>query len=87
MIDLPKETLEFFDNDELRARIFYEKYSLSDLEGNRIEKTPLDLDLLPYIESRYSKALKEIKESMNTAILDIAQYERWKSFINAFPKK
>ena len=43
MIDLPKETLEFFDNDELRARIFYEKYSLSDLEGNRTEKTPLEM--------------------------------------------
>ena len=42
MIDLPKENLEFFDNDELRARIFYEKYSLSDIEGNRTEKTPLD---------------------------------------------
>ncbi|MGC8533463.1 MAG: adenosylcobalamin-dependent ribonucleoside-diphosphate reductase [Candidatus Parvarchaeum sp.] len=43
MIDLPKETLEFFDNDELRARIFYEKYSLSDLEGNRTEKTPVEM--------------------------------------------
>ena len=43
MIDLPKETLEFFDNDELRARIFYEKYSLSGLEGNRLEKTPVDM--------------------------------------------
>ncbi len=43
MIDLPRETLEFFDNDELRARIFYEKYSLSDIEGNRTEKTPLEM--------------------------------------------
>ncbi|EEZ92798.1 MAG: ribonucleoside-diphosphate reductase, adenosylcobalamin-dependent [Candidatus Parvarchaeum acidiphilum ARMAN-4] len=43
MIDLPKETLEFFDNDELRSRIFYEKYSLSDLEGNRTEKTPIEM--------------------------------------------
>ncbi|MCW1294896.1 MAG: adenosylcobalamin-dependent ribonucleoside-diphosphate reductase, partial [Candidatus Parvarchaeum sp.] len=43
MIDLPKETLEFFNNDELRARIFYEKYSLSDIEGNRTEKTPLEM--------------------------------------------
>jgi ribonucleoside-diphosphate reductase alpha chain len=43
MIDLPSETLEFFDNDELRARIFYEKYSLSDLEGNRTEKTPVEM--------------------------------------------
>ncbi len=43
MIDLPVETLEFFDNDELRARIFYEKYSLSDLEGNREEKVPTEM--------------------------------------------
>ena len=43
MIDLPSETLEFFDNDELRARIFYEKYSLSDLGGNRTEKTPVEM--------------------------------------------
>ncbi|MCL4397258.1 hypothetical protein M1494_02850 [Candidatus Parvarchaeota archaeon] len=44
--------------------------------NRKLENTPLDLDLLPYIESRDSKALKEIKESMNTAILDIVQYER-----------
>ena len=43
MIDLPEETLRFFNNDELRSRIFYEKYSLSDLEGNRIEKTPIEM--------------------------------------------
>ncbi len=43
MIDLPSETLEFFDNDELRARIFYEKYSLSDIDGNRLEKTPVEM--------------------------------------------
>jgi ribonucleoside-diphosphate reductase alpha chain len=43
MIDLPEETLKFFNNDELRSRIFYEKYSLSDFEGNRTEKTPVDM--------------------------------------------
>ena len=42
--------------------------------NRKLENTPLDLDLLPYIESKDSKALKEIKESMNTAILNIAQY-------------
>jgi hypothetical protein len=44
--------------------------------NRKLENTPIDLDLLPYIESRDSKALKEIKESMNTTILNIAQYER-----------
>ena len=52
------------------AKYLHENYN------RKLENTPLDLDLLPYIESRDSKALKEIKESMNTAILDIAQYER-----------
>ncbi|MGC8516605.1 MAG: adenosylcobalamin-dependent ribonucleoside-diphosphate reductase [Candidatus Acidifodinimicrobium sp.] len=43
MIELPKETLDFFDGDELRARLFYEKYSLSDENGNRLEKTPVEM--------------------------------------------
>ena len=43
MIELPKETLDFFNGDELRARIFYEKYSLSDENGNRLEKTPVEM--------------------------------------------
>ncbi len=43
--------------------------------NRRLENTPLDLDLLPYIESKDSEALKEIKESMNTTILSIVQYE------------
>ena len=40
----------------------------------RLENSPLDLDLLPYIESRDITALKEIKESINTEILNIADY-------------
>ena len=43
MIDLPEETLHFFNNDELRARIFYEKYSLSNINGDRLEKTPVEM--------------------------------------------
>src|SRR5712692_9872918 len=38
---LPKETLEYFNNDELRARVFYEKYALKDPNGVVVEKTPL----------------------------------------------
>ncbi len=38
---LPQETLEFFKGDELRARVFYDKYALRDLEGEVLELTPV----------------------------------------------
>ncbi len=39
---IPKETLDFFANDEIRARVFYEKYALRDENNNIIEKTPIE---------------------------------------------
>ena len=39
-VKLPPETLVAFGGDELRARVFYEKYALRDAEGGQIEKTP-----------------------------------------------
>ena len=39
-MELPKETLDFFNGDELRARTFYEKYALRDEDGNVVEDTP-----------------------------------------------
>ena len=42
-IEIPKETLDFFGGDEIRARVFYEKYSLKDGAGNTIEKTPTEM--------------------------------------------
>lgn len=38
--DLPTETLQAFGGDELRARVFYEKYALIDENGKHIETTP-----------------------------------------------
>jgi ribonucleoside-diphosphate reductase alpha chain len=38
--DLPAETLAAFGNDELRARVFYDKYALRDRDGNVVERTP-----------------------------------------------
>jgi ribonucleoside-diphosphate reductase alpha chain len=38
---LPPETLEFFAGDELRARVFYDKYALRDPEGRVLELTPV----------------------------------------------
>src|SRR2546428_13005206 len=37
---LPPETLAAFGGDELRARVFYEKYALRDVAGRQIERTP-----------------------------------------------
>ncbi len=42
-IVVPKETLDSFERDELRARVFYEKYTLRDSEGNILEKTPQEM--------------------------------------------
>ena len=40
---LPSETLEAFGGDELRARVFYEKYALRDGQGKQVEKRPEDM--------------------------------------------
>ena len=42
-VRLPSETLAAFGGDELRARVFYEKYALRDTEGRQIEKVPQDM--------------------------------------------
>ena len=39
-VPLPKETLDAFDGDELRARVFYEKYALRDKSGKKVETKP-----------------------------------------------
>jgi ribonucleoside-diphosphate reductase alpha chain len=40
---LPAETLEFFNGDELRARVFYDKYALRDPDGRVLEPTPVEM--------------------------------------------
>ncbi|HME19037.1 MAG TPA: adenosylcobalamin-dependent ribonucleoside-diphosphate reductase [Nitrososphaerales archaeon] len=42
-VKLPSETLAAFGGDELRARVFYEKYALRDQYGKQVEKTPEEL--------------------------------------------
>jgi ribonucleoside-diphosphate reductase alpha chain len=42
-VKLPAETLDAFGGDELRARVFYEKYALRDSEGNQTERVPADM--------------------------------------------
>ena len=42
-VKLPAETLAAFGGDELRARVFYEKYALRDAAGKQTEVTPEDM--------------------------------------------
>ncbi len=38
--DLHPETLAAFEGDELRARVFHDKYALRDMDGRVVERTP-----------------------------------------------
>src|SRR5712692_3516750 len=40
LMDIPEETIDSFGGDELRARVFYEKYALRNEVGKIVEKTP-----------------------------------------------
>jgi ribonucleoside-diphosphate reductase alpha chain len=40
---LPAETLAAFGGDELRARVFFEKYALRDAKGGQVEMIPEDM--------------------------------------------
>lgn len=42
-VELPNDTLNFFGGDELRARVFYEKYALKDMDRQVVEKTPVQM--------------------------------------------
>ncbi len=42
-LNVPEETLKWFRGDELRARVFFEKYALRDKDGNPQEKIPTEM--------------------------------------------
>ncbi|MGA2664463.1 MAG: adenosylcobalamin-dependent ribonucleoside-diphosphate reductase [Nitrososphaerales archaeon] len=53
---LPQETLAAFGGDELRSRVFYEKYALRDVGGKQVERTPEELWL------RVARELASVEE-------------------------
>ncbi|MEZ8217058.1 ribonucleoside-diphosphate reductase, adenosylcobalamin-dependent [Candidatus Fervidibacteria bacterium JGI MDM2 SSWTFF-3-K9] len=55
--ELPRETLDWFEGDELRARVFFEKYALQDLDGTPLELTPEEM------WERIAKVLSEMEET------------------------
>lgn len=57
-------SLEYFNKDELAAKVFVDKYALKDLDGNFYEKTPADMHRrlakeFARIEAKYPNALSE----------------------------
>ena len=57
VMDIPQETLDAFQGDDLRARVFYEKYALRDMDGKVVEKTP---------EQMWRRVAKEIASAERT---------------------
>jgi ribonucleoside-diphosphate reductase alpha chain len=55
--DLPRETLDYFSGDDLRARVFIDKYALRDTGGNVLETTP------PQMWSRVARELASVEET------------------------
>ena len=53
--DLPQETLTFFHGDDLRARVFYDKYALRDVDGRVAEMTP------PQMWTRIARELASVE--------------------------
>lgn len=43
VMDLPQKTIDAFGGDELRARVFFEKYALRDKNGKIVEHKPEDM--------------------------------------------
>ncbi|MGQ0793854.1 MAG: adenosylcobalamin-dependent ribonucleoside-diphosphate reductase [Deltaproteobacteria bacterium] len=43
LMDIPASTIDWFGGDELRARVFYEKYALRNERGQIVETTPPDM--------------------------------------------
>jgi ribonucleoside-diphosphate reductase alpha chain len=56
-MELPRQTLDWFEDDELRARVFFEKYALQDIDGTPLEFTPEEM------WERIAKGLAEVEET------------------------
>ena len=60
--DIPSETIEAFGGDELRARVFFEKYALKDEEGGTVETLPEQMWKRVATEMASPEATPELRE-------------------------
>ena len=62
VMDIPEKTLKAFGGDDLRARVFYEKYALRDKTGRIVELTPEDMWRRVAREIASPEKTKELKK-------------------------
>jgi len=61
VMDIPQETIDAFDGDDLRARVFFEKYALRDMSGKIVELKPEDMWHRVAREMASAEKTKELK--------------------------
>jgi len=61
VMDIPQETLDAFDGEDLRARVFFEKYALRDMTGKIVEHKPEDMWHRVAREMASAEKTKELK--------------------------
>jgi len=98
-MDIPEATVEAFGGDELRARVFYEKYALRDKNGKIVEKTPDEMwervareiaspekttDLKREWEDRFHWLLKDFRFIPGGRILFGAGQKRRATLLNCY---
>ena len=62
IMDIPGDTIEAFGGDELRARVFFEKYALRDKTGRIVEHKPSDMWQRVAREMATPEKTKELKK-------------------------
>ncbi len=75
VMDIPQETLDAFDGDDLRARVFYEKYALRDEQGRVVERTPQEM---------WRRVAREIASTENNKALRKEWEERFMWLLSDF---
>ncbi|HEX3034444.1 MAG TPA: adenosylcobalamin-dependent ribonucleoside-diphosphate reductase [Thermodesulfobacteriota bacterium] len=75
LVDIPEETIAAFGGDELRARVFYEKYALRDKGGRMVEKTP---------EEMWHRVAREISSPEKTEKLRKEWHEKFYWLLSDF---
>jgi ribonucleoside-diphosphate reductase alpha chain len=73
-------TLQYFNNDDLAARVWLNKYALKDSEGNIYELTPNDM------HRRIAKELARIEACYPNALTEEAIFDLIKDFKYIVPQ-
>jgi len=75
-----KESLEYFDGDELAASVFVTKYALQDNEGNFLETSPKDM------HRRIAKEFSRIEQKYENPMPEDVIYNLLKNFKYVVPQ-